>query len=114
MTLTSKAFILLDQFVRFVFVELFSLFHANLIFTQSDCCIAAFSQKTCVCCAVWWTSCVVRSGDMAVLEFIVIDNEKLLSSAKSVGKCLIDGFCGIMPHHPMMGDVRSVWGEVPD
>ncbi|KAK7111388.1 5-phosphohydroxy-L-lysine phospho-lyase-like isoform X1 [Littorina saxatilis] len=43
---------------------------------------------------------------MAVLE--VIDNEKLMSSAKSVGKCLIDSFRGIMPQHPMMGEVRGM------
>ena len=41
---------------------------------------------------------------MAVLD--VIENEKLVSSAKSVGKCLLDGFKNILPHHPMMGEVR--------
>ena len=40
----------------------------------------------------------------AVLE--VIDNEKLMSSAKNVGKCLKDGFKAIQPKHPMIGDVR--------
>lgn len=43
---------------------------------------------------------------MAVMD--VIENEKLMSSAKSVGKCLMDGFQAIMPHHPMMGDVRGI------
>ncbi|XP_076459941.1 5-phosphohydroxy-L-lysine phospho-lyase-like [Babylonia areolata] len=43
---------------------------------------------------------------MAVLD--VIDNEKLMSSAKSVGRCLLDGFRSIMPHHPMMGEVRGM------
>ncbi|GFR74301.1 alanine--glyoxylate aminotransferase [Elysia marginata] len=42
----------------------------------------------------------------AVLE--VIDNEKLVSSAKNVGKCLKDGFKAIQSKHPMMGDVRGV------
>ncbi|CAG5121673.1 unnamed protein product [Candidula unifasciata] len=42
----------------------------------------------------------------AVLE--VIENEKLLSSAKNVGKCLKDGFNEIRPKHPMIGDVRGV------
>ena len=42
----------------------------------------------------------------AVLD--VIQNEKLMSSAMSVGKCLIDGFWAIAPNHPMMGDVRYV------
>ena len=41
---------------------------------------------------------------IAVLD--VIRNEQLISSAKSVGKCLLDGFKAIMPSHPMMGDVR--------
>ena len=41
---------------------------------------------------------------IAVLD--VIRNEKLVSSAKSVGKCLLDGFKAIMSTHPMMGDVR--------
>ena len=43
---------------------------------------------------------------IAVLD--VIKNEQLVSSAKSVGKCLMDGFKAILPTHPMMGDVRSV------
>ncbi|KAK7506554.1 hypothetical protein BaRGS_00002029, partial [Batillaria attramentaria] len=43
---------------------------------------------------------------MAVMD--VIENEKLMSSAKSVGKCLMDSFRAIMPHHPMMGDVRGI------
>ncbi|GFN98921.1 alanine--glyoxylate aminotransferase 2-like [Plakobranchus ocellatus] len=42
----------------------------------------------------------------AVLE--VIENEKLVSSAKNVGKCLKDGFKAIQPKHPMIGDVRGV------
>lgn len=42
----------------------------------------------------------------AVLD--VIENEKLMSSAKHVGKCLKDGFMAIMPSHPMIGDVRGV------
>lgn len=41
---------------------------------------------------------------MAVLD--VIENEKLMASARSVGKCLLDGFRSIMPSHPMMGEVR--------
>ncbi|KAK6165180.1 hypothetical protein SNE40_023622 [Patella caerulea] len=47
-------------------------------------------------------SCAVG---MAVLD--VIQNEMLISSAKSVGKCLLDGFRAILPHHSMMGDVRG-------
>ncbi|XP_013382484.1 5-phosphohydroxy-L-lysine phospho-lyase [Lingula anatina] len=46
------------------------------------------------------------SMGLAVLD--VIKNEKLMSSAKSVGKCLLDGFRAIMPCHPMMGDVRGL------
>ncbi|XP_005100294.1 5-phosphohydroxy-L-lysine phospho-lyase isoform X1 [Aplysia californica] len=42
----------------------------------------------------------------AVLD--VIENEKLTSSAKNVGKCLKDGFKAIQPKHPMIGDVRGV------
>ncbi|BFZ17685.1 hypothetical protein BsWGS_20723 [Bradybaena similaris] len=42
----------------------------------------------------------------AVLD--VIDNEKLVSSAKNVGKCLKDGFNEIWPQHPMIGDIRGV------
>lgn len=41
---------------------------------------------------------------MAVLD--VIKNEQMLSSAKSVGKCLTDGFKAILVKHPLMGDVR--------
>lgn len=41
---------------------------------------------------------------IAVLD--VIRNEQLVSSAKSVGKCLMDGFKAILPAHSMMGDVR--------
>ena len=59
-----------------------------------------------VCFVQFGGNPVACAMGMAVLE--VIDNEKLMSSAKSVGKCLIDGFRGIMPHHPMMGEVRSV------
>ncbi|KAL8587499.1 hypothetical protein ACOMHN_000905 [Nucella lapillus] len=43
---------------------------------------------------------------MALLD--VIDNEKLMSSAKSVGRCLLDGFRAIMPQHSMMGEVRGM------
>lgn len=43
---------------------------------------------------------------IAVLD--VIKNEQLVSSAKSVGKCLMDGFKAILPTHPMMGDVRGM------
>ncbi|XP_025102350.1 5-phosphohydroxy-L-lysine phospho-lyase-like isoform X4 [Pomacea canaliculata] len=43
---------------------------------------------------------------MAVLD--VIENEKLMASARSVGKCLLDGFRSIMPSHPMMGEVRGM------
>ncbi|XP_069123550.1 5-phosphohydroxy-L-lysine phospho-lyase-like isoform X1 [Argopecten irradians] len=43
---------------------------------------------------------------MAVLD--VIRNEKLQASAKSVGKCLLDGFRAIQPKHPMMGDIRGM------
>ncbi|KAL3876059.1 hypothetical protein ACJMK2_033944 [Sinanodonta woodiana] len=42
----------------------------------------------------------------AVLD--VIHNEQMMSGAKSVGKCLLDGFRAIMPTHPMMGDVRGI------
>ncbi|CAL1543173.1 unnamed protein product [Lymnaea stagnalis] len=42
----------------------------------------------------------------AVLD--VIENEKLTSSAKNVGKCLKDGFKAIQHKHPMIGDVRGV------
>jgi 4-aminobutyrate aminotransferase-like enzyme len=42
----------------------------------------------------------------AVLD--VIENEKLMSSAKNVGKCLKDGFKAIQPNHPMIGDVRGI------
>ncbi|XP_052765484.1 5-phosphohydroxy-L-lysine phospho-lyase-like isoform X3 [Mya arenaria] len=42
---------------------------------------------------------------MAVLD--VIRNEHLLSSAKSVGKCLKDGFQAILQKHRLMGDVRG-------
>ncbi|ESO87374.1 hypothetical protein LOTGIDRAFT_81966, partial [Lottia gigantea] len=47
-------------------------------------------------------SCAVG---MAVLD--VIQNEKLQSAARSVGKCLIDGFQAIQSSHCMMGDVRG-------
>ncbi|KAL4240510.1 hypothetical protein ACF0H5_001301 [Mactra antiquata] len=43
---------------------------------------------------------------MAVLD--VIKNEQLLSSAKSVGKCLIQGLEAILPNHRMMGNVRGM------
>ncbi|XP_064594469.1 5-phosphohydroxy-L-lysine phospho-lyase-like [Liolophura sinensis] len=43
---------------------------------------------------------------LAVLD--VIKNEKLMSSAMSVGKCLMEGFRAILPSHPMMGDVRGM------
>jgi len=42
---------------------------------------------------------------LAVLD--VITNEKLLSSAKSVGKMLTEGFINIKSNHPMIGDVRG-------
>jgi len=42
---------------------------------------------------------------LAVMD--VIQNEKLLSSAKSVGRVLLEGFKNIMGRHPMMGDVRG-------
>ena len=41
---------------------------------------------------------------MAVLD--VIKNEQLLSSAKFVGKCLMDGFKAILDKHRLMGNVR--------
>ena len=47
---------------------------------------------------------VACSIGQAVLD--VIENEKLMSSAKNVGKCLKDGFNAIQPMHPMIGDVR--------
>ncbi|KAK3089803.1 hypothetical protein FSP39_006659 [Pinctada imbricata] len=43
---------------------------------------------------------------MAVLD--VIKNEKLMSSAKSVGRCLIDGFKAIAQKHDNIGDVRGM------
>lgn len=43
---------------------------------------------------------------LAVLD--VIQNEKLQSSAKSVGKCLKDGLNAIAKNHPMIGDVRGM------
>ncbi|XP_060568029.1 5-phosphohydroxy-L-lysine phospho-lyase-like isoform X1 [Ruditapes philippinarum] len=49
---------------------------------------------------------VACSMGMAVLD--VIKNEQLLSSAKSVGKCLIQGFKAIIDNHRMMGDVRGI------
>lgn len=49
---------------------------------------------------------VACSIGQAVLD--VIENEKLMSSAKNVGKCLKDGFNAIQPMHPMIGDVRGV------
>jgi len=42
---------------------------------------------------------------LAVLD--VIKNEKLLSSAKCVGRVLLEGFSNILPRHPMMGIVRG-------
>uniref|UniRef100_K1R5C6 Alanine--glyoxylate aminotransferase 2-like 1 n=1 Tax=Magallana gigas TaxID=29159 RepID=K1R5C6_MAGGI len=42
---------------------------------------------------------------MAVLD--VIHNEKLMSSARNVGKCLMDGMRAIAPNHPMLGDIRG-------
>ncbi|ELT87664.1 hypothetical protein CAPTEDRAFT_223850 [Capitella teleta] len=45
------------------------------------------------------------SVGLAVLD--VIQNEKLLSSAKCVGLVLLEGFRNIQPNHPMMGDVRG-------
>ena len=42
---------------------------------------------------------------IAVMD--VIRNEKLLSSAKCVGRTLIEGFRNILPRHPMLGDVRG-------
>ncbi|XP_063446081.1 5-phosphohydroxy-L-lysine phospho-lyase-like [Mytilus trossulus] len=48
---------------------------------------------------------VACSIGLAVLD--VIQNEKLQSSAKSVGKCLKDGLKAIAPNHPMIGDVRG-------
>ncbi|XP_052265743.1 5-phosphohydroxy-L-lysine phospho-lyase-like isoform X2 [Dreissena polymorpha] len=43
---------------------------------------------------------------MAVLD--VIQNEHMLSSAKSVGKCLMDELRRILPNHRLMGDVRGM------
>ncbi|XP_076457341.1 5-phosphohydroxy-L-lysine phospho-lyase-like [Babylonia areolata] len=49
---------------------------------------------------------VACSVGLAVLD--VMENEKLMSSAKSVGRCLLDGFRALLPSHPMMGDVRGM------
>ncbi|XP_074648114.1 5-phosphohydroxy-L-lysine phospho-lyase-like [Tubulanus polymorphus] len=49
---------------------------------------------------------VVCSVGLAVLD--VIRDEKLMSAAKNVGKCLLDGFRAIMPQHPMLGHVRGI------
>ncbi|XP_046584769.1 5-phosphohydroxy-L-lysine phospho-lyase-like isoform X1 [Haliotis rubra] len=49
---------------------------------------------------------VACATGMAVLD--VIQNEKLISSAQSVGKCLLEGFSAILPNHPMMGCVRGM------
>jgi 4-aminobutyrate aminotransferase-like enzyme len=48
-------------------------------------------------------SCAVG---LAVMD--VIQNEQLLSSAKCVGKLLLEGFHNIKSKHPMMGDVRGM------
>ncbi len=42
----------------------------------------------------------------AVLEVIV--NEKLMYSAKMVGKSLLEGLRGLMSKHPSIGDVRGM------
>jgi 4-aminobutyrate aminotransferase-like enzyme len=47
---------------------------------------------------------VACSVGIAVLD--VIQNEKLQSSAKSVGKCLKDGLNAIAQNHPMIGNIR--------
>ena len=41
---------------------------------------------------------------LAVLQ--VIEDEKLQSSARNVGRFLVDNFRRIQHKHPMMGDVR--------
>ena len=41
---------------------------------------------------------------LAVLD--VIRNEQLMSSAKFVGRILLERFCNIMDKHPMIGQVR--------
>ena len=42
----------------------------------------------------------------AVLE--VMDNEKLMFSAKMVGKALLEGLRGLMKKHASIGDVRGM------
>ena len=42
----------------------------------------------------------------AVLEVIV--NEKLMYSAKMVGKSLLEGLRALMPKYPSIGDVRGM------
>ncbi|OPL20814.1 hypothetical protein AM593_03842, partial [Mytilus galloprovincialis] len=53
---------------------------------------------------------VACSIGLAVLD--VIQNEKLQSSAKSVGKCLKDGLKAIAPKHPMIGRGMIVGIEI--
>ncbi|CAH1794272.1 unnamed protein product [Owenia fusiformis] len=43
---------------------------------------------------------------LSVLD--IIHNEKLMSAAKSVGRCLLEGFKAILPLHTTMGDVRGL------
>ncbi len=43
---------------------------------------------------------------IGIAVFDVMQNEQLMSSAKFVGRTLLEGFRNILDRHPMMGDVR--------
>ena len=104
---TGSAVLVKERFSVFMSISFSFLFFSCFTGCSPDQLNYGILQLECV---VWFVQFggnpVACAMGMAVLE--VIDNEKLMSSAKSVGKCLIDGFRGIMPHHPMMGEVRSV------
>ncbi len=45
---------------------------------------------------------------IGIAVFDVMQNEQLMSSAKFVGRTLLEGFRNILDRHPMMGDIRFV------